>query len=87
MKNKHEWFIQLFCTKIGWVFISMICVVVFGCLSPYGILSEYGADWCLYPMLAGLVYLLGISLIMIAYAWVINPINSYKERKKEKSKK
>ena len=74
--------LQVFATKIGWAFISMVLLVVFGVFSTNSTLIENGYEWCNYAMIPPALYLLVLTLIMMAYAWIINPIRAYKERKK-----
>ena len=61
--------IQLFCTKLGWLAICLVLVVIFGTLSNW-------IDWMQYLMFASLVYPTVLGLIMILFAWVINPIKN-----------
>ena len=39
-------------------------------------------DWAFWVSVPALLYMFGLVLVMIAYAWVINPIREYKENKK-----
>ena len=43
-------------------------------------------DWAFWMAIPGLLYIVGLTLVMIAYAWVINTIREYKENKKLKEK-
>jgi amino acid transporter len=69
--------VQIFCTKIGWL---VICLLLAG---GFGILSDYN-DSLFFPiaMYASLVYPAGLLLVMLAYAWFINPIRDKKESKR-----
>lgn len=60
-------FNQIFCTKIGWLFISLIFTFIFGCLTNW-------FDWAIYGVYISLVYPVLLGLIMIVYAWIINPL-------------
>lgn len=60
---------QLFCTKLGWLAICVVLVVIFGTLSNW-------IDWMKYLMFASLIYPVILGLIMILFAWVINPIKN-----------
>jgi len=60
---------QIFCTKIGWLFICLFLSVLFGTLSNW-------IDWCEYAMYVSLIYPAGLSVVMIIYAWIINPIKN-----------
>lgn len=58
---------QIFCTKIGWLFICIILSVVFGTLANW-------IDWCQTAMLVSLIYPALLTLITIVFAWIINPL-------------
>lgn len=81
MKNKklQHWLLQIFATKIGWLAISLLSAITFGVLSNW-------YDWAEIPMFISWVYPVVLTLIMIVYAWIINPIRDYKETKKLKEK-
>ena len=76
--------LQIFATKIGWVFISIFLLVIFGIFSTNSTIIDNGYKWCNYAMIPPALYLLTLTVIMITYAWIINPIRAYKENKKEK---
>lgn len=67
---------ELFCTKIGWLIISLVGVVLFGALT-----NVY--DWAVYPMFVFLAYPVTLGAIMMIYAYVINPIRNYRKNKKQ----
>ena len=79
MKNKklEHWLLQIFATKIGWLGLSLLGMVVFGLLS-----NIY--EWAEIGVFISLIWPVTFTLIAIAYAWVINPIRAYKETKKMK---
>lgn len=78
MKDKlKNALLQVFATKIGWLGVTMFLFVVFGLLA-----NIY--DWAYIAMQICLIYPVGLGLVMMAYAWVINPIRDYKENKKAK---
>lgn len=60
-------FQQIFCTKIGWLFICLFLTVVFGVLSNW-------FYWAEYAMYISLAYPVVLSVIMLIYAWIINPL-------------
>lgn len=67
---------QLFLTKLGWIFISFI-------MSSFFLwLANLGYDWALYAAYPFFGYIAVIFLIMMAYAWVINPIRDRREWKR-----
>jgi hypothetical protein len=70
-------FIQIFCTKIGWLFFCLLLTIIFGILANY-------YDWCEIAMFICFIYPVVLTLIMIVYAFVINPLRDYKENKKIK---
>lgn len=79
MKNKklERWLLQIFATKIGWLGLSLLGLLVFGLLS-----NVY--EWAVIPMYVSLIWPVTFTLISIVYAWIINPIRDYKETKKLK---
>ena len=74
IKNKLLW---LFTTKLGGLAVSFFFIFIFAFLSKY-------YDWANTMVLISWIYPIGLALVMFAYAWVINPIRDYKERKKKK---
>lgn len=74
----------LFTTKLGWLIISFIWTAL-------SIVVDNNVDSYLgvYMMIPSLGYILVITLVAIAYAWVINPMKERVEtrRKNEASKK
>lgn len=79
MKNKklEHWLLQIFATKIGWLGISLLGMIVFGLLS-----NIY--EWAEIAMFISLIWPVTFTLIAIVYALIINPIRDYKETKKLK---
>ncbi len=71
------WLLQIFATKIGWLGISLLSMVTFGILGNF-------YDWAQTATLISLIYPVILTLIMIVYAFIINPINDLKERRKNK---
>lgn len=76
--------IQIFGTKVGWVWICIALVIIFGSLSSHSTFIENGYVWCDYAMLLPLGYLTTLSMIMFVYGFIINPWKKYKERKNGK---
>lgn len=71
-------------TKLGWLIIS------FGWLGLFmGIDDIIQSDWAFWVAMPALIYIVGLTLVMIVYGWIINPIKNYQERKKmrEQNKK
>ena len=77
-KTRH-WLLQIFATKIGWLAICGLMTIIFGLLA-----NLY--DWAEIVMYISLVYPVVLTLIMIVYAWFINPIREYKANKKLRNK-
>ena len=75
-------------THLGRLLLAVILIVIGGLMSPEGTIGELiynydkGYGWHI-PLCIGVIILLVETLIMITYAWVINPIRNYKERKKK----
>lgn len=74
MKDVLHWLTH---TKLGWLLIS------FGWLGLFlGIDNQIEGSWAFWTAMPALAYITGLTLVMIAYAWVINPIREYRENKK-----
>lgn len=58
---------QIFCTKIGWVFICAFFSIVCGILTNW-------FDWAYIGVLVSMAYPVILTLIMLVYAWIINPL-------------
>lgn len=69
--------VQIFCTKIGWLFLTLGLAVIFGVLA-----DRLDCVWCSYVMYTCLIYPVVLTIIMIIYAWIINPLRDYRENKK-----
>lgn len=69
--------VQIFRTKIGWFVICLLLAGTFGILSDY-----YNSLFFPIAMYVCLVYPFGLTLVAIAYGWIINPIRDRKESKK-----
>lgn len=61
---------QIFCTKIGWLFICLFLSLVFGILANW-------IDWCQTAMFVSLIYPIGLTIVMIVFAWIINPLRKH----------
>ena len=46
--------------------------------------NNISGDWAYWTAMPGIAYMFGLTLVGIAYAWVINPIREYRENKKRK---
>lgn len=71
------WLLQIFATKIGWLGISLLCMVVFGILSNF-------YEWAETPTLISLIWPVVLTVIMTIFAFIINPIREYRKNKKNK---
>lgn len=74
IKKSLKWLVY---TKLGWLIISVIWFAIFRIID-----SNIDSDWAWWVSMPAGLYILGLTLVMIAYAWVINPIRLYKENKK-----
>ena len=63
-------------TKLGWFFISFIWSAIFTAID-----NNIEGNWAFWLSLPGFVYMFGLTLVAIAYAWVINPLREYRENK------
>lgn len=80
MNSKTKfWLLQIFATKIGWLGIDFLLMIIFAILSKYYM-------WAGDAVLITTIYPIVLTLIGIAYAFVINPMREYKERKKKLKK-
>lgn len=77
MENKMKtWLLQIFTTKIGWLGLTLFLSVVFGILANFYSWAETAMFICwLYPV--------GLTIVMIVYGWIINPIKKYMSKKKQ----
>jgi hypothetical protein len=73
-KNSRAWLLQIFSTKIGWLVITILSTLIFGILSNF-------YEWAVIPTFISLIYPVCLTLIMIVYAWIINPIKDLKNKK------
>lgn len=67
-------------SKLFWVFISVITAFVFGILF---ILFE--KEWLLYPIYVSFGYCAVLGVIVIIYAWIINPLMYFIDEYKRKN--
>jgi hypothetical protein len=75
LKGQWEWIKY---TKLGKLIYSL--VLAFGC---FGLANIW--DFMFYVGWVFMLYPLGLFCVMMAYAWVINPIRDWKETKKLKA--
>lgn len=73
-------FIQsLIASRLYRLGFCLILSVIFGALS-----NIPGMEFMTTVMLIPLAYVVWLALVLMAYAWVINPIKELKERRKNK---
>lgn len=60
----------LFKNKLFWLDVSMICFVVFGVIQNW-------FNWALTPMYISIIYPIILGIVMIIYAFIINPLKNY----------
>lgn len=66
-----KWYLN----KTFWLKASIAVAVVFGIIYQFPYM-----DWAIYPVFAAFAYCAVLGLIMIVYAWIINPIKLIKEK-------
>lgn len=72
---------QMFMTKLGWMINSFIWLIIWT-----AVYNNVDGEWPFWVMLPALVYLVGITLVFIVFAWIINPIRDWKARKKNEKR-
>lgn len=77
MKNIGNALKWLVTTKLGWLILSFVWIAIFLIID-----DNIESNWAFWTALPGFAYIVGLFLVMVAYAWVINPIREYKENKK-----
>jgi len=76
--NALKWLIS---TKLGWLIISFLWIGTFMIID-----DNIESGWAFWVAMPGFAYMIGLFLVLISYAWVINPIREYKENKKLRGK-
>ena len=74
MKNALKWLVY---TKLGWFILSFIWTAIFMLID-----SNIESNWAFWVAVPAMAYMFGLTMVAIAYAWVINPIREYKANKK-----
>ncbi len=74
IKRSFKWLTH---TKLGWLIISIIWFGIFTIID-----NNIESDWAFWVSMPAAAYVVGLTLTMITYAWIINPIRMYKENKK-----
>lgn len=72
--NVLKW---LVCTKLGWLILSFLWIGVFMIIN-----DNVESVWPFWVAVPGFLYIIGLFLVMIAYAWVINPLRERRETKR-----
>jgi hypothetical protein len=73
VKRGLKWLVM---TKLGLFVTSFIWLIIWT-----GVYNNVEGEWPAYVALPGLAYIVIMTLIMIVYAWIINPIREWKKRK------
>jgi hypothetical protein len=68
-------------TKVGKLLASFVWLFIW-----LGLESVTKVEWFFYVAMVGTVYPILLTLVMIAYAWVINPIRDLKESRNNHKK-
>lgn len=58
--------------KMFWVYVSFAIVLVFG-----GLYAMFGNEWLMYPVFMAFGYCFVLSIVMIVYAFIINPLKKF----------
>lgn len=75
MKEKTKFMLlQIFATKIGWLGICSLLIVIFGFLSKY-------YPWAETMMTISSIYPIFMCLTLLVYGLIINPIKEMRKRK------
>lgn len=93
MENKNFlskvgfFFKWLVLTNLGRILLAFLWILTFMGLDSllWNYADNYGG-WLMWVGMAGVVYLVGFTLVAIVYGWIINPIRDWKERKKRQGK-
>jgi len=76
LKDKLKW---AFTTKMG-LTVSSVCWILLWAI----IYRITDAEWTYNTMTVGIFSLLGMVLLMIVHAWIINPIRAFRNKRKNK---
>jgi len=76
MKNFFKWITH---TKLGWLLISFLWTAVFMIID-----DNIESNWAFWVATPAIAYMFGLTLVGIAFAFVINPIRDHKANKKTK---
>ena len=63
-------------TKLGKLIFFCVLSAIFGM-----IYTHLDMEWAYYVAMLCWTYPVGLSLLLIAHAWIINPYNSWKKKK------
>ena len=81
MRKIYDALRWLVCTKLGWLIISMIWGGVFLVID-----NTQDSNWALILAAPAILYVIGLFLIMVVYAYILNPISEYRDTKGTKDK-
>jgi hypothetical protein len=73
-KNLKHWLLQIFTTKIGWVGLSILGLIIFGILGNFYAWAGTAAIICSFV-------LFGFALLWVIFAWIVNPIKELINRR------
>lgn len=79
MRKIYDALRWLVCTKLGWLIISMIWGGIFLVID-----NTQDSYWALILAAPAVLYAVGLFLVMMVYAYILNPLREYKETKKIK---
>lgn len=75
LKMKISFSPKWYLNKTFWLKAFIAIAIVFGIIYQFP-----NCDWAIYPVFVAFGYCAGIGIIMIVYAWIINPIRLIKEK-------
>jgi len=86
IKKVKENFKALYGTNIGRLILGVVLVIIGAIMSPNGSIGQYvhykneTTVWDVI-MYTGCVYIIGSIIIWVIYAWIINPIRNFKNKR------
>lgn len=83
IKKSLLWLVS---TNLGRILMGAILAIVGGVLSPYGTIEFLSTDYDFFTYMAttGMVIISAHVVVMIIYAWIINPIRMVINKKNKK---
>jgi len=73
-----KWLIN---TKLGWLILSFLWIGTFMIID-----DNIESNWAFWVAMPGFAYIVGLMLVLLTYAWIINPIRERRETKELQKK-